>query len=236
MLQNQSMKKISSFIGITLLITIIIFTVFINFFVKEPIEEIEEDKIKIVKITDPQYSILDSTDLVNLWKLRKLHTDSVKISHNKERTSIQISEFKTSSDYNLLRESGVYDEFDDSIKQLIEITYFEEEKITYCGTLDFKNLYDANNTITFENVEIKKQNSNSCDSTKLIEIGKLFLKYQIKSIQTKPQIGDFTTIYLRDGRELFLIKENIVLNGDYYKERIKRAKYLNDSTRVIYPY
>lgn len=232
----MAQSKLSSIFGIILLISVIGFTIFINFFVEKPIEKIEEEKIEIVKTEEPEFSILDSTDLANLWKLRKLHTDSVKISHNKERTSIQISEFKTSSDYNLLRESGVYDEFDDSIKQLIERTYFEEEKITYCGTLDFKNRYDVNNTITFENVEIKKQNSNSCDSTKLMEIGKLFLKYQIKSIQTKPQIGDFTTIYLRDGRELFLIKENIVLNGDYYKERIKRAKYLNDSTRVIYPY
>jgi hypothetical protein len=131
---------------------------------------------------------------------------------------------------------NLYKEFSDSVKLLIKKNYFKEEKMVYCGTLDFKNSYDDKKVSTFSDVKIKHIDTATIKTLELLDIGIIFLKYQITSIETKPQIGNFTTIHLADGREIYLIKENTVLNGDYYKERIKNAEYLNDSTRVIYPY
>ena len=54
--QNQSSNKFSSIIGIILLLGVIGFTVFINFFVEEPVEEIKEEA-EIIEVTEPEFSI-----------------------------------------------------------------------------------------------------------------------------------------------------------------------------------
>lgn len=227
---SSSSNKISTFIGIILLLAIVCATVYINFFVEEPVEEVKEEEI--VEVEEPEYRILNETDLALLWKLKNLHTDS--ISYNEEKTYIWLSKFKESSDYNRL-ENSVYKDFDDSIKQVIKKNYFEEKKMVYCGTLEFENSHSNEVGTLFNDVDIEDIDTTHIKSLELLDVGIAFLKYQIKSISTKPQIGDFTMIYLADGREIYLIKENTVLNGEYYKERLETAEYLNDSTRVVYP-
>lgn len=229
----QPSNKLSSFIGITLLILVIAFTVFINFFVEEPVEEANEEKQEIVE--EPKFRALNQTDLANLWRLENLQTDSIELRYDKERTYVQIRELKISSDYNRLKDSGVYKDFSDSIKQVIEQNYFKELKMVYCGALEFKNSYNDKQETIFNDVEIEYIDTTAIKTLELLDIGIIFLKYQIKSITTKPQIGDFTTIYLADGREIYLIKENTVVNGDYYKERLENAEYLNDSTKILLP-
>ncbi|WP_338764368.1 hypothetical protein WAF17_21575 [Bernardetia sp. ABR2-2B] len=229
------MNKLPSLIGFLLLIGIIGFTVYINFFAQEPIEKEAIKSHEAVEIEQPQYRVLDSTDLAALWKLKNLQTDSIRLSIDKTRTNIQINELRASSDYILLKESGVYDELNDSVKELIQKNYFEETKMGYYGTLSFKNSQDKKQENIFEDFYMKDTRIIPVKSLKLRDVGNMFLEYGIKSIQTKPQIGDFTIIYLRDGREIFLIKENITINGDYYKERLESAEYLNDSTRVVLP-
>ena len=224
-------NKFSSFIGIILLLAIVCATVYINFFVEEPVEEVKEEEI--VEVEETKFSILNETDLALLWKLKNLNTDS--ISDYKETTYIHISKLKESSDYDRLESSDVYKDFDDSMKQVIKKNYFEERKMVYCGTLKFKNSHDDKKATLFNDVDIKDIDTTHIKSLALLDIGIIFLKYPITSISTKSQIGDYTSIHLADGREIYLIKENTILNGKYYKERLEMAEYLNDSTRVVYP-
>ena len=51
-----------------------------------------------------------------------------------------------------------------------------------------------------------------------MEIGNIFIDYQIHSVITNVVYGNFTTIYLKDRRQVFLIKEGTEIKGDYYQE------------------
>ncbi len=236
MSQNPTSNKFSSIIGFLLLIGVIAFTVFINFFVEEPIEEIKEEA-EIIEIEKPKFRVFDSTGLANFWKLEKLQTDSIKISYNKRRTYVKIDENLGTTTYNPLK-SANFNKLDDSIKRYFEEAYKDfssGEVIINYGILDFKNSYIKNSVTTFGDVEIKYLNTNSADSAKLMEIGNIFLEYQIESITTEPTYGDFTQIILKDGRKLFLIRKATKIQDDYNRKILGNAIYLNDSTRIIYP-
>ncbi|WP_375559798.1 hypothetical protein ACE193_19000 [Bernardetia sp. OM2101] len=229
--QNLNTSKFSSFIGFLLLIGIIGFTIFINFFDEEQIKnitQVEEEKI--------YFEPFDSTDLVNFWKLEKLQTKTA--THQAlKKTYIFIDKNFGIVNYNPSKDI-FYDEIPDSVKQYFKKSYTnnsDKEFIINYGTLEFNNSYDSDNTITFEEVEIKKLNKTSADSAKLLEIGSLFLEYQINSIVTSPEYGDFTSIYLKDRRQLFLIKEGTEVKGDFYQKLLEKAEYLNDSTRIVVP-
>ncbi len=207
--QNTTTNKFSSFIGIFLLLGIIGFTVFINFFAKEPTDQPTEEEAKNREIEEPKFRVLEPDDLSILWKLKNLETDSVRLSYNEDRTYIKINTFPKKS-YG-----------------------YKESNINY-GTLDFKNYYIKNSRTTFADVEIKYLNNNVADSAQLMEIGNIILAYQIESITTIKQ-QNLTCVYLKDGREIFLIRESTEIKDGYYKELVERAEYRNDSTRIIFP-
>jgi hypothetical protein len=210
--QNPISNKLTSFIGIILLLGIIGFTVFINFFIEKPIEEIEEEEAEVVKVTEPEFSILDSAELANLWKLEKfgyITTDLINSSNDLEPNTKR-------------RLQEAYNNF------------AQGEFIINYGMLEFKHSYPTNYTTKLEEFHIKEFDFVYYD--KLEEIGRLFLKYQIESIVTEPKAGDFTKIELKDGRQLFLIKQNAKIKTEYSQKLIERAEYLNDSTKIIYPY
>lgn len=230
----MAQSKLSSIFGIILLISVIGFTIFINFFVEKPIEKIEEKKNEIVKIEEPEFSILDSTDLANLWKLKKMQTDSIKIDYQELRTHIQINKNFGYITTDLINSSN---NLETNTKRRLQEAYdnlAQGEFIVKYGMLEFKHSYPTNYTTKFEKFYIKEVNF--VYHYKLEEIGRLFLKYQIESIFTESNAGDFTKIELKDGRQLFLIKKDAKIKTQYSKKLIERAEYLNDSTKVIYPY
>ncbi len=236
--QNPTTSKFSSFIGIALLLVIIAFTVFISFFVEKPIEEIKEE-VDIVEVEEPEFSILDSTDLVMLWELRYFQSEG-HTYENRQKTFMSINEIKGILNHNPLGGAN-YNEASDSVKQLLEKIYNSSSKkefVVNYGILAFKHSdSDKNNDkIIFENFKAIPSDLSRSDSIKLKKIGNIILNYQIKSIFTESKAGDFTKIELKDGRQLFLIKQNAKIKTEYSKKLIERAEYLNDSTKVIYPY
>ncbi|WP_338763840.1 hypothetical protein WAF17_20530 [Bernardetia sp. ABR2-2B] len=231
--QNPTSNKFSSLIGITLLFLVIAFTVFINFFVEEPIEEIVEEEA-ITEIEEPEFSILDSADLANLWKLEKLQTDSINFHYEKLRKHIQINKNFGYITAELINNSN---NLEPNTKRRLQEAYnnFDQDKVIInYGMLDFEYSYPTSYTTKLEEFDIKE--SDSSYYYQLKEIGMLFLKYQIKSIFTESKAGDFTKIELKDGRQLFLIRQNAEIKTEYSKKLIERAEFINDSTKVIYPY
>ena len=69
----------------------------------------------------------------------------------------------------------------------------------------------------------------------LSELGHLFIKYQIESIDSEMNGWEYTTIHLRDGRRIFLIKKEAEIIENYEKELIENATSINDSTKIIFP-
>ena len=195
--QNQSSNKFSSIIGIILLLGVIGFTVFINFFGEEPVEEIKEEA-EIIEVTEPEFSILDSADLANLWKLEKLQTDSITISQNRKKMYVKIDKIVEMKQYNSLTES--------ELNSLTEIKNTKDKFIMNYGMLIFKNVsYDNKKSkIVFEKVA---GNALDMKVIRLMEIGRIISRYQIQSITTQSEAGDFTKVELKDGRLLFLIKQ-----------------------------
>lgn len=236
--QNPSSNKLSSFIGIILLIAVIGFTVFINFFTEKPVEEIEEKEVEIVKESEPEFSILDSTDLVSLWELRYFQAEG-HTYENRQKTFMSINEVKGILNHNPLGGAN-YNEASDSVKQLLEKIYnssSKQEFVVNYGILAFNHSdSDKNNDkIIFENFKAIPSDLSRSDSIKLKKIGNIILNYQIESIFTESKAGDFTKIELKDGRQLFLIKQDAKIKTEYSKKLIERAEYLNDSTRIILP-
>jgi hypothetical protein len=232
--QNQSTNKLSSFIGITLLLVVIGFTIFINFFVEKPIEKIEEEKIEIVKTEEPQFSNLDSADLANLWKLEKLQTDSIKIDYQELKIHVQVNKNFGYITTELINNSNNLETEEKKRLQEAYDDFAQGEFIIKYGMLEFKHSYPTNYTTKLEKFSFKEVDF--AYYYKLEEIGNIFLKYQIESIFTESKAGDFTKIELKDGRQLFLIKKDAKIKTQYSKELIERAEYLNDSTRVILPF
>ncbi|WP_375560140.1 hypothetical protein ACE193_20850 [Bernardetia sp. OM2101] len=236
--QNTSSNKFSSIIGFLLLAGIVGFTVFINFFTEKPVEEIKEE-VDIVEVEEPEFSILDSIDLANLWELRYFQAEG-HTYENRQKTFMSINEIKGILNHNPLGGAN-YNEASDSVKQLLEKIYNSSSKkefVVNYGILAFKHSdFDKNNDkIIFENFKAIPSDLSRSDSIKLKEIGNIILNYQIESIFTESKAGDFTKIELKDGRQLFLIKQNAKIKTEYSKKLIERAEFINDSTKVIYPY
>ncbi len=210
--QNLTINKISSIIGITLLFLVIAFTIFINFFVEEPINQQNNKEDSTF-----EYRVLEEEDLTSLWKLHKLQTKFINISQDKRTTHIHIN-----------KNLGIttYSPSNDDIS--------DDNSINY-GILVFTNSYTKDKLTKFEDFRIKYHNFQSIDFAKLNEIGDVFLKYQVASITTQLEAGDFTRINLKDGRSIFLVKRDAKLEKEYEKI-LGNAKSLNDSTKVIYHY
>lgn len=86
---SQTSKKISSFIGITLLVAIVAFTVFINFYEEETIKEVEVYKeTDAIEVEEPKDRIFNSTDAANFWKLEGLRIKKIPV--NEARVYIAI--------------------------------------------------------------------------------------------------------------------------------------------------
>jgi hypothetical protein len=222
----QSSNKLSSFIGIILLLGIIGFTVFINFFAGEPVEIIEGEISK--EAEEPYFESFSTADVTNFWKLENLHTEITNIDYGERITQLSINEIQETLDSLA----------DSEIKNTEELdkNSFDEE-FNLIGGLEFKH---ANHTNTkyynsFKSFEISYFDRIESDSNRLFEIGKLFVNYQIESVTTEPEYGDFTFIHLKDGRRVFLIKNDAEIIGNkYYKKLLDQSEYLNDSTRMTY--
>ncbi|WP_375560142.1 hypothetical protein ACE193_20860 [Bernardetia sp. OM2101] len=97
------------------------------------------------------------------------------------------------------------------------------------GKIDFRHSYNGKHIMTFEDFLLK----GSVNHKKLTDIGSLFVKYQIQSIHTTTELGDFTHINFKDGRSIFLVKKNAKLEEEY-KRILGNAQSLNDSTKLLY--
>ncbi|WP_338815746.1 hypothetical protein V9L05_22320 (plasmid) [Bernardetia sp. Wsw4-3y2] len=227
----QTSNKFSSIIGIVLLIAVIGFTVFINFFVDKSINQQNNKENSAF-----EYIVLEERDLISLWKLKDLDTNPLTIDPKKPISHIGINESFKFEQYDSLISSEMFKKIPDSLKHLSEIFNEgnQQKAIINYGTLSLKHDSKGNYIGTPESIKIKNYDINFIDSTQLMEIGKMLLKYQIDNIST-PTSEQFTKIDLKDGRKLFLIRKAIKIQDDYYRNILGNAIYLNDSTRIIYP-
>ena len=98
MSQNSISNKISSFIGIILLLLIIGFTVFINFFIEKPKEKAEEmEDVFIEEELALEDTLLNfeerrfmEYELADFWKLVNIHIDSITMNKTEGRTYMKI--------------------------------------------------------------------------------------------------------------------------------------------------
>ncbi len=218
--RNQSTNKVSAFIGFLLLFLMISFTIYTNLIPpKDEVEELEE-----VEILEP----FNQNDLANFWKLDSIDTETGNVIEKDQQHSIYVSKkIKVLNS----KEEIKYDKHGN--KKWVTNTI--DSKYDF-GVLNFKTSMSSteNKSLVFETFKIQY-----CKIEKeyvfLNEIGNLFLKYQIKNSVSDSQYGNFTSIHLKDGRIVILLKENIEIRDDYYKGIIKKADFVNDSTKVINP-
>jgi hypothetical protein len=219
MSENPSSNKFSSFVGITLLIAVISFTVFVNFFA-----EIGEEIY---------FEPFSEYDLANFWSLEGIDTEVLESKNVDNEIHIQINK-KLANQKHIIPHDSIFVKLDSSVQEFFKTKVDNSALYTFSfpyGELQFKN----NNTgELLELFAIVPANDNS---TKLLnEIGNIILKYQIQSITTQPEQGDFTEIEVKDGRKVILIKENAEVKDKSYKNLLENAEYLNDSTRIILPW
>lgn len=190
MAQNPPTNKFSSFIGTSLLIAVIAFTILINVDNKKEEEDLTEIEEEIYFEPFTEY------DVATFWKLENLQTKIV--SSDDSKTLIKI-------DKNLEGTSS------NSSNKKASVSY---------GTVVFKKAdYESQKDgVLFQDVKIDSLTTNLNKATKLMEIGNIFIDYQIHSVITNVVYGNFTTIYLKDRRQVFLIKEGTEIKGDYYQE------------------
>ena len=203
--------KLSAFTGISLLILIIGFTVFVNL----PKQE-------------KKYRDFTREELEELWKLEGVETDittyypttTIKISKvEKNKTYSEIIDSEESWNYTFVGNENkpIYNY--GSIELLIDSKEAKSEKIIG---------FEVNNPLSY------------VDSIYLSQVGHLFIKHQIDYISSRLNNWSYTIIHLRDGRMVFLVRENQEMKGqrkvnNYYKELVKNAKSINDSTKIILP-
>lgn len=212
----QTSNKLSSFIGIILLIAIIIFTVFINFFIEKPTEIVEEsEEIEVVKLAEPRSEpeSFNATDFANFWNLENVHTDYENVGSDTEKKVIKLYEN-------------------------IEANYgsFNKKSTVFYGKLKFKNPNAPIETdvYPFKDFEIDSKTLDE-NISRIHQIGSLLVKYQINSVITKEKYGNFTCIYFKNGSRVFLVKKNDKVIDKYYYKLIQEAEYVNDSTKIAFP-
>ncbi len=247
---RQSLKsKLSSFIGIILLIAIIGFTVFINFFVEEPMEEIKEVENVVFEeeavLEDTLVNFKDryftETELSDLWKLENIHTDSIVTNEVENRTYMKIYKELGFTKLNPFRDSALIEILGES--EMRELFIDVSSKYTiYNGIISFKHVEQDDVSLSNTDSFIEYFEYFSIEYTKasdfepaMREIAHLIVKYQIESITTLPEVGNFTKIEFKGGGALFLVKENAEIIDNSYKNTINKARYLNDSTKLVLP-
>ncbi len=219
--QNPLTSKISSIIGIILLLLVIAFTIFINFFVEESVEEIKEEavmkklvsSIEIVEVDSIKFQskAFHTKDFIKLCKLKNIHTNYISVGSSTKKAYIDF--------YEKVSQRRYYPDLNTTISY---------------GKLEFENIYPTKKKgiFAYKSFSIDLENPNV---DKLRRIGSLFLDYQINSVITKYEYGDFTCIYFKDGRRVFLVNKNAKIIDKYYYKLIKEAEYINDSTKVASP-
>lgn len=249
MSQNPSLNKFSSIIGFFLLITVIGFTVFINFFVEEPTEEIKE----IENVVFEEEAVLEDTlvnfkdryftenELADFWKLENIHTDSIVTNAVESRTYMKIYKELGFTKLNPFRDSALIEILGES--EMRELFIDVSSKYTiYNGIISFKHIEQDDASLSNIESSIEYFEYFSIEYTKasdfepaMREIAHLIVKYQIESITTLPEAGNFTKIEFKGGGALFLVKENTEITDNSYKNTINKAHYLNDSTKIVLP-
>ncbi len=236
--QNPTSNKFSSYVGIILLLFVVAFTILINFVEEKGAFKTEEIEEEIY------FEPFDSWDIDNFWKLEKLQTEIItsddglqtliEINKNLRTVSYDSTIDLHSDQFNSIRKKFEKD-FNDDYR--LEFGNSKIEFVVNYGILDFAHTYYTakDNRADFDNVKINYLNTVQTDSVQLTEIGNLLLEYQIQSISTNIMYGDFTHIILKDGREIFLLKENAEV-AEEYKSVLENAEYWNDSTFIIQPW
>ncbi|WP_338763838.1 hypothetical protein WAF17_20525 [Bernardetia sp. ABR2-2B] len=210
--QNQSSNKLSSLIGFLLLIGIIGFTIFTNI----PIKEVEKE-----------FKPFTQNELDNFWELDSIETKAGRAIQRERKYSIHF-EKKIKINWDTIKFKIETEKDTTTVIRPNDSTY-------YLGTILFKSKVHREKAkpLLFQKFRLEYYKSEK-DSLFLKRLGKIFLKYQISYITTRSDYGNFTTIKLKDGRKIFLLKKDSeIVEG--YKELLESAEYLNDSTRIIFP-
>jgi hypothetical protein len=228
--QNPNTNKISTFIGIILLIGIVGFTVFINqksqttTEEKEIVEAINQDSTKDEIPVKSYFNAFNKEDVESFWKLENFKTDSMHVEKDKNTTSIEIKKIilttKTKS-YNHVKDEESYNKLNDSLEIIFRKKYGKNYSqggfwtshpnipsitthLVYYGKFEFSYQNQDDNhygSKIFEYFEIEDSNKKLFNLT---EIGDIFIKYQVRAIHTDPEeIGDLTVIVLADGKKYF---------------------------------
>ncbi|WP_338790878.1 hypothetical protein [Bernardetia sp. MNP-M8] len=217
MSQSPTTSKFSSFIGIVLLLIIIVFTVFISFSEKISIEE-------LVKVTTdeqideiPLHKDFTKIEIERLWQLEGVESKKVVIPNKEKELYMSVNKRRKRFGFAFLPDVSEY-ERDFLSKDSSYIHY---------GILKF----NRNERMKIETFELLYYDMNSVAS----HVGHLITNFQISSIYILPENNYFTCINLKDSSKVFLIKDNKTIENTYYKEFIKEAKFLNDSTKLYLP-
>ncbi|WP_338764366.1 hypothetical protein WAF17_21570 [Bernardetia sp. ABR2-2B] len=168
-------------------------------------------KKKEIKVIPEKYlTHFDSIDVVNLWKLEKFQTGypNLKISDVGSSTDIEITK--------IINE------------------YTTKESAPNYGTLLFINGKNIEGTTNKKFIDFFATSTDKY-SFELNNVGNLFLQYQINSITSEPENGNFTCIEFKNDVQLFLIKENIEIKSHYYRSLLRESEYINDSTALFLP-
>lgn len=243
--QNPTSNKLSSIIGFLLLIGIIGFTVFINFFTEKPTEEIKEVESVVLEeepvLEDTLVNFDDrsftANELADFWKLENIHTDSITINLEENRTYMKIYRELGFTKLNPFRDSTLIEILGkEEMRRLYKDFSLSRYRI-YNGIISFKHIEENQDSSSiaprfFKEFHIHHTEAKDFELA-MIEIANTIIDYQIKSITTLPERGNFTQIEFKDGRKLFLIKQKAEILNDSCKKIIKNADYLNDSTKVL---
>ena len=207
--QNQSTSKISRVIGIALLISIIGFTIFINFSEKEFIQE--EENIKFKEEKSREFS---PNELLAFWELEGIRADKI-APRTKEQSETYIAISK--------------------IIRSLESDFSEDSLFIHYGSVRFSTMSGSDNDKPEKLTNFKIIDRNDTHLELVNRISKLFIDYQIHSVSILPKSNYSTCINLKDSTKIFLIKDNKKVENSYYKEFIKEAVFLNDSTKLYLP-
>ncbi|WP_375560138.1 hypothetical protein ACE193_20840 [Bernardetia sp. OM2101] len=262
--QNQSSNKFSAIIGFLLLIAIIGFTVFVNFFVEKEVEHtkkeenkeiITQDSTKDKILVKSYFNAFNKEDVENFWKLENFKTDSMQVEKDKNITSIQLKKILLTTKMKMYyygKDEVSFNKLNDSLEIVFQKKYGENYRkegfsttnpsipsikthLVYYGKLEFNYQNQDNDRYGSKVFEKFKIDDSNKKLFNLTEIGDIFIKYQIRAIYNDPEVGDFTIIVLTDGKEIFLIKENTKVKAEFFEKLLLKAAYINDSTRIIFP-
>ncbi|WP_338815749.1 hypothetical protein V9L05_22335 (plasmid) [Bernardetia sp. Wsw4-3y2] len=209
MSQNPTINKFSSFIGIALLLSIIAFTVFINFYERQVTEELEA-----IEFEEEKNQAFTPNELLDFWELEGIRADKIAArTKEQDKTYIVISKTVRSLESDLSKDS----------------------LFVYYGSVEFSTMNSGENNKNEELAYFKIIDKNDTQLDLVNQISNLFIDHQIHSISVLPKSNHFTCINFKDSSKVFLIKDNKTIENTYYKEFIKEAKFLNDSTKLYLP-